>query len=477
MRFKNKRVLVVGMGESGKSAVAFLEQRGAKVTTYDDRGEAEPDKDSQQSKAAGSDDLPVEDFSLCVLSPGVSINHDLVKRFHGRIITELGLGFCAGHKKIIGVTGTNGKTTVVNMIHNAIGTKRHLSRRGSVLCGNVGVPVTGLTNEVRKKTAVTEVSSFMLEPIVANALLRSGNAYRGFHVRPEARFRPNIAVILNITQDHLERHLTMENYIESKEAISRFQKRCDKLILNYDDPNVRGLGKRSRARKLYFSTTARVRGVYLEGETIYLNIGRRAKAIFKLGDLDEYRPHAIQNILATVLVCKLMRVPNADIMRACSRVEQRHRIQFVAARGGTAFYNDSKATNVAATLAALRCFTGPVHLLLGGISKGQNFDVLFKNLPPNVEHIYAYGQARFEIGRCAEDAAYTNLTLHETMREAVVAANNSPPQSTINHRTILLSPACASFDQFKGYKDRGEKFIELVGEILSEAAEVSDDKV
>ena len=297
-------VLILGAGKSGISAKKFLESRGKEVAVYDDKNPVKI----------------TEVIELCVISPGVSINHPLAVKYSDRLISELELGISEKHKKVIAITGTNGKTTVVNMIHNALTKNKNLFARKSVLCGNVGTPVTAITQQLRNKTAVIEVSSFQLE-----------------HAKT---FRPKIAVILNINQDHLERHGTMEEYARCKAKISENQKRRDVLILNYDCSLTRSLAQKesslsakkcrqgSHNRVLYFSTSARVRGVYLSGKSIILNIKGRARKIFTLDDFGADAPHTIENILATVLVCKLMRVSKRAIIEACKNFPNPHRLEY-----------------------------------------------------------------------------------------------------------------------------------------------------
>ena len=443
MKFKDKNVLVIGAGVSGLSAAQFLIERGARVTIYDDNRmpRYETTIDNGAVYEFEVDKLDPDNFDLSVISPGVSINHPLAQKFTGKLISELSLGFTARHKKVIAVTGTNGKTTVVNMIANVLG------KRGK-LCGNSGTPVTSVTRELRRKIAVTEVSSFMMEV--------------------QSKFRPKISVILNISQDHLERHGTMENYIEHKAQIFAHQKKRDITILNYDDPIVRDLAKRTKARVLFFSQTSRVRGIFVDGGRVWLNLRGCAKELFSLHELRLSNSHEVSNFLATALACKLLRVKSEKLENAT--VDLNHRIQHVAAVGNVDFYNDSKATNVAAALAACACFTAPIHLLVGGQPKGQDFAKLFAALPKNVVRIFTFGESSPAIMASAKLALFTAIEAHETMQAAVAA---SASHGT-GQRVVLLSPACASFDQFAGYEDRGKKFVEVVNAIVRQDTEKTE---
>jgi len=402
MEFKGKRALVLGAGISGDSAKEFLTARGASVVVYEDKIGGEVDGK----------------FDLCVISPGISINHPLAQKYRDVLISELDLGFCEKHGKVIGVTGTNGKTTVVGMLHRVF--------RGSVLCGNVGVPVTAV--DIRKKTAVVEVSSFQLEV-------------------PPKYFRPDVSIVLNVTQDHLERHGTMEEYTACKMRI-----RGAVSILNYDDAICRANGD---ANTLWFSTKERVNGAYLDGDTVTVNFGKLRKT-FKLSDFGAtLAEHDIANILAVVLAGCVMRVSRKRIVMGCRTAKSPHRIEYVATIGNAVFYNDSKATNVAATLAACRSFGDmPINLILGGVPKGQDFSVLFRDLPANVENIFAIGEAAPDIIECSNGRALKC----ETLNEAVDNAANVG----VGARVVLLSPACASFDMFRNYAHRGDEFKRIV---------------
>jgi len=449
MKFKGKRILVIGAGVSGLASVDFFVKRGAEVVVYDDdrmpRFETTVDNGARYEFEV--ENLHEKDFDLAVLSPGISVNHPLAVKFHTKLTNDLIVGLSCKTRKVIAVTGTNGKTTVVNLINDAINSQRGLFKRKSVLCGNSGVPVTKVQNELKKKIATVEVSSFMLEPVVL-----SGEIVQ----KHKLIFRPNIAVILNVTQDHLERHGSMENYIRHKQILTINQKKRDILILNYDDETVRQMASHTKARVLYFSKEARVRGVYVDGDNVFLNIGKQAQKIASLGRLGITSPHDILNFLAMALVVKLLGCSDS-VLRAVKRIDN-HRIEYVDSVGEIAFYNDSKATNIAACLAACAGFALPICLLVGGQAKNQDFKVLFEKLPENVMHVFTYGEA----GRCIrKDAAavgFRRVTRYETIDEAFEAAKGYGDHAKV----VLLSPACASFDQFRGYADRGDYFKKLV---------------
>jgi len=446
MRFKNKNILVIGAARSGIAAAQFLVKKEASVTIYDDKPDFSLTIEGT-AHAINQEDIMRQSFDLVVLSPGISINHPIAKAFSGKIVNEMQIGLTSKHKKSIAVTGTNGKTSVVNMITSALNYGRQ--KKGAVLIGNSGRPVTDATDEIRKKTPVIEVSSFMLEPTFKGSPSKKLN------------FRPKIAAVLNITQDHLERHGTMENYINHKAAITKNQRKRDFLILNYDCPNARQIADKTKARVLFFSTFTRVRGIYLDGDDIILNTRKKTKKLLSLKELEITSLHEVQNFLATALICKLIGCKTSSLQHA--KADKSNRIEFVANSGTLAFYNDSKATNIAATLAACRSFNTPTHLLVGGVAKGQNFSLLFKHLPKNVTNVFAFGEAKEELLAAAEQESFENIESHEDMRAATLSAT----QHGTGQRVILLSPSCSSFDQFEGYEDRGRKFVEIVNELTN----------
>ena len=420
------RVLILGAGSSGKSAKQLLQSQGHDVMMYDDQQNALFQMPCQST---------ICNFDLCVISPGVSKNHPLAIKCKDKLISELDLGFFERtNNPVIAVTGTNGKTTVVNMIHRALGDK-------SVLCGNVGVPVTSVVKELETKIAVVEVSSFQLEV-------------------PPKYFKPNIGVLLNIAQDHLDRHITMEEYTACKMRIAG-----DITILNYDDEILREQGESSQNKILWFSLKERVDGIYLDGNDIVINLDGKTQKVFSLDEFGELAPHDIQNILATALVCHLMGVPKQNVVRACTSKKDPHRLEFVRAiqtsTAKTFFYNDSKATNVASCLAACRSFSKPVNLILGGVGKGQNFAELFQKLPKNIKHIFAIGESADEIINASKNSGQVVIKCSD-LKTAVEQAYQT---QIAGDKIVLLSPACASFDMFKSYADRGEQFKEIVSKI------------
>ena len=442
MRFEGKKILVLGAGASGVSAAKFLSQRGAVVGIYDDQSKQSI---GEAIFVKSKECVEFEKFDMCIISPGVSINHPIAKMFVGRIITELDLGFSIksgkgrakvrpSRRPVVAITGTNGKTTVTKLIAKVLGKR-------AVMCGNVGVPVTSVAEQVRRKIAVTEVSSFMLEGSTS--------------------FVADIGIVLNVTQDHLERHGDLQEYIRCK---SRLAKVSRLRILNYDDEICRGM---ANDNTLFFSIEHPVDGVFLRGRDIVYRrskktqhgSGGKEKIVGNLDDFAESRPHAIANILVTVLVCRLLKVQMRRVVWAYNQLRSGNaRIQYVEHVGNVAFYNDSKATNVASCLAACRCFVMPTNLIIGGQTKNQNFEELFRKLPKTVEHVFCYGSGAVDIMAAAENMRFANITKCKDLTDATMSAF----EHGVGARIVLLSPACASLDEFESYQHRGEMFTKVV---------------
>lgn len=443
----------MGAGASGVAAAKFLAARGAIVGIYDDASvnQSVPEAIFLSAKRQ----VEFEKFDLCVISPGISINHKIAEKFtqsgspggEGKIISELGLGLHGAHaKKVIGITGTNGKTTVTKLISAVLGAR-------GVACGNIGMPVTAVADKLKGKIAVTEISSFMLE----SPLSFSDDNSRVI----------DIGVVLNITQDHLERHGSMQEYIRCK---AELLKRGKVTILNYDDENCRSLvGENS----FFFSTSGSVKGIYLDGQKVVLNTGKRPKIVFDITEFGEEKPHMISNILAVILVCSLLGVRHKRILAVCRGFKSNeHRIQLIGRAGNAVFYDDSKATNIAACIAACKVFKTGINLLLGGQIKGQNFAELFEKLPHTVAHIFCFGSGAEKIMKAANAAEFPNISRFDNMEEATEAAY----AHGFGPRVVLLSPACASQDEYTSYAERGEKFIQIAGRIISKSnsqAEIS----
>ncbi|MBQ7224110.1 MAG: UDP-N-acetylmuramoyl-L-alanine--D-glutamate ligase [Clostridia bacterium] len=415
-----KKALIFGKGESGQGAYILLKRQCTYVSVCD-----ETDYIYKVT----------HDLDLIVVSPGISIYHpvfSLAKSLNIPVIGEIELGAKYCEKPVIAVTGTNGKTTVTRMI-NAM-----LSSKNSCACGNIGV---SFCRSITKNydVFVVEASSFQLETAPS--------------------FHPHIAVITNIAVDHIDRHKCMENYVNIKLGIAKNQTKNDCLIMSFDDIPMRYLkGFYPDSNVYFFSTERAVKGAYAYKDYIYFC----DEKICKTDRVRAQGKHNLSNALASVCVAKLTGVSNANIVSALSSfVPDAHRLEYVDSVKGVSFYNDSKGTNISATLKAMQSMHQPYALILGGSDKGYGFGDLFdkeNNLPQSV---FAIGVTAKKIMHDALTNGYDSVEICKNLKDATLKAYNSGAKS------VLLSPATASFDAFSSYKARGEAFCEYVKEIKS----------
>ncbi|MBP5308734.1 MAG: UDP-N-acetylmuramoyl-L-alanine--D-glutamate ligase, partial [Clostridia bacterium] len=291
------------------------------------------------------------------------------------------------------------------------------------------------TNE--ETVAVTEVSSFQLETMNA--------------------FTPHVAVITNVSEDHLSRHYNMQNYVYLKSKILFNLRESEYAVLNYDDYVVRGFADKTKGKVIFFSAREKVDGAYVADEKIYF----RDQPVLDREVIKVEGEHNLYNVLAAVAAGKILKIPDAAIAEAVAEFKGiKHRIEFIGSVNGVDYYNDSKATNVDSTLKALEAMKKPTVLLLGGKDKGQDFDVLFKACADrNVVKTILFGETRYKMLKSAERAEYGNFCVATNFFSAVNLARSEAEEG----QNVLLSPACASFDEFSGYEQRGEKFAEIVG--------------
>jgi UDP-N-acetylmuramoylalanine--D-glutamate ligase len=448
MELKNKRVLVVGLARTGVATAQFCAARGAVVTATESRTEKEIGNVVAQLRAAGvqlelggHQERTFVEQDLIIPSPGVPADFPLLQAAHTKGVTiwseiELAYRFLPADSTLIGITGSNGKTTTTSLVAHI------LQSYGlhTVLAGNIGTPLIGKVAEIRAETdTVVELSSFQLELIDT--------------------FRPNVALLLNLTPDHLDRHGSMEAYTRAKARIFENQQTADAAVINADDAASAGLAP-SRPRVFWFSRKKKVdRGACLRGEEIIFRFHDKASEEVLLHQQDIKLPgaHNLENVLAAVSAARIAGVdPKAipDAVRTFPGVE--HRLEFVAEIGGVRYYNDSKATNVDATLKALDSFPGRILVILGGKDKGSDYTVLRQPLREKAILALLIGAAAKKIeqqitGSVAVDRA-------ETLERAVETALHAARPGDI----VLLAPACASFDQFQNYEHRGRVFKELV---------------
>jgi len=441
----------MGISRSGVAGAGFLLSHGAAVALYDD-GEGEnilKNISSLEEKGAvrlSKADLSsaAEKFDCLLLSPGIPIDSPLPVSFRKagkRILGESELGALYVRALPIGVTGTNGKSTTVAMLDGIF----RAAGKNSVQCGNCGSPYISYSTLTEEDIAVVEISSFQLETLFS--------------------FRPHVAVILNITEDHLDRHYNMDNYIFLKSRILKNSTESEYAVLNADDKNVAAFAQKTRAKVKYFSADKKTDGAYLENGILCYG----GEKILPAEELNVSGRHNVYNALAAVCAAKIMGVENSVIAEALKNFKGiRHRVQTVGEVNGVKYINDSKGTNVDSTLKAVESVKGDIILLLGGKDKGYDYSPLFEGIKnsPVVQTII-YGENRFKILSAAISAGFTRLTLCEKFAVAFKISTLISREG----QSVLLSPASASFDEFSSFEERGERFIELVKELAGETDE------
>ncbi len=449
MELKGKRVLVVGLGKSGLAAALFLRRQGAQVTVSDVRSAESLAKEIPtlleegiMVEAGGHGLLTFRRQDLIVVSPGVSLDTPAlvqVRSFGVPVIGELELAARFLKGRILAITGSNGKTTTTAL------TGEILKEAGfrTLVAGNIGVPVAGLIEQSTDDTwPVLEVSSFQLETT--------------------ERFHPHIAVILNITPDHLDRHGTFESYALAKERIFAEQNKDDSLVLNADNERTAEAASRSAARVFWFSLEHPVeQGAWLEdGSVVYRTApGAPVETVLPLSAIPLKGAHNAENVLAAVCAARLAGAPVEAIRRAVEAFKAvEHRLEHVATINGVEFYNDSKATNVDATAKAVAAFSSGIHLILGGKDKGSNYTQLAPLLRQRVRAVYTIGSAAAKIE--SQLRGVVSILSCQTLERAVNAAAGAAGAGEV----VLLAPACSSFDQFENYEHRGRVFKQLVAQ-------------
>ncbi len=446
MELRGKKVLVVGMGRAGVAAARLLETKGARVTITDRKGKEEL-KGAYRELAGRGIEIEtaghplelLEGRELIVASPGVPPNIPLLERAEEKkipIIGELELASSLLKIPIIAVTGTNGKTTTAALIGEI------LKREGKrvAVAGNIGSPLSSYVNG-DYELIVSEVSSFQLERIET--------------------FHPFISILLNIAPDHLDRYRNLDEYLRAKKRIFMNQEEDDFAILNWDDPHCRTLSL--EAKEIFFSQEEELaEGVYLREGRVVANLTGRLQEIIGQGEIGIKGPHNLENALAAIATCLIWKVRVASIRRVLREFKGiPHRMEFVREIEGVRFINDSKATNVAAVMKSLASFKGSIILIAGGKDKGLDYSPLQPLVEERVKVLILLGEAREKIAQAL--SLPRRIEMAGDMREAVAIAFSLAKKGDC----VLLSPACASYDMFKNFEERGEAFKEAVRNLKS----------
>ncbi len=453
MELKNKRVLVVGLGKSGLAAALFLRDRGARVTVSDTRSAQALAKEIPALleagiavEAGGHGLLTFRRQDLIVVSPGVPL--ETLEVAHAAqlgtpVIGELELASRFLMGKVVAITGSNGKTTTTTLVGQIFAD----AGLPTLVGGNIGLPVVELVDreatlagQAADVWSVLEISSFQLETT--------------------AKFRPQIAVVLNITPDHLDRHKTFERYAAAKARITARQGPGDFLVLNAEDKTTQMVAAHTEARIFWFSPARRIKqGAFVHGESIFFLAAENGtpEPILPLAEIPLRGAHNVENVLAAVCAARLAGVAAESIRRTVREFHAvEHRLEPVRTRRGVTYFNDSKATNVDATAKAIASFPGGIHLILGGKDKDSEYTQLAPLLRERVRVVYTIGSAAEKIER--ELAGVVKIEPAETLPKALALAADTAKEGEI----VLLAPACSSFDQFDNYEHRGRVFRECV---------------
>ncbi len=458
IELRGKRVLVVGLARTGVATSLFCAARGAAVTATDSRTENEIGAEIAKLREAavtlelgGHQEKTFLAQELIIPSPGVPADALLLQSARAKGITiwseiELAYRFLKG--RLIGITGSNGKTTTTSLVAHILKDAGY----STILAGNIGTPLIGRVDASRDDTiTVLELSSFQLELIET--------------------FRPNIGVFLNLTADHLDRHRTMGAYGAAKARLFENQTEEDSAVLNADDSATTPYAP-SRPQVYWFSRKQRVaQGAYLRGGEIIFRRNGREEAVLKRDDIALPGAHNLDNVLAAVAAACIVGAGAGAIAKGVqSFAGVEHRLEFVAEIRGVRYYNDSKATNVDATMKALDAFSGRILVILGGKDKGSDYTELQKLLREKAILALLVGAAAEKIER--QIAGNVAIEHAGTIERAVEIASHAAQPGDI----VLLAPACASFDQFQNFEHRGHVFKELVRQLEHHSANAASKR-
>lgn len=451
MDLKAKKVLVFGSGKSGIGAAELLGKVGACPVVYD--GNADLDKEAVIHKLPDIKNLEVyagvlprdvqESLDLVVLSPGVPTDLPMVKDFYQQglpVWGEVELAYRTGKGRVLAITGTNGKTTTTALLGKIMSD----AEESVFVVGNIGTPYTSKALEMKNDSVtVAEISSFQLETV--------------------EEFAPEVSAILNITEDHLNRHHTMEEYIRVKELIVKNQKPENVCVLNYEDPVLREFGKNIVPKTFYFSSERSLdRGIYLDGDQIILKTEKEEIPLVKTGNLKLPGKHNYENVMAASAMAYYAGVPVESIRRSiCEFTAVEHRIEYVTEKNGVVYYNDSKGTNPDAAIKGIQAMERPTWLIAGGYDKESCYDEWLNSFNGKVRSLVLIGQTKEKIRDAAERLDACPCILCEELEEAVkICAEKAQPGDA-----VLLSPACASWGQFENYEQRGDMFKKFVNSL------------
>lgn len=450
MDLQNKKVLVVGTGISGVAAAELLAANGIGFDIFD--GNEKLTEADVRAKSEAFRTCPVilgalpeavmEDYSYAVLSPGVPTDLPMVDalRGHGvKIWGEIELAYAFSKGDVLAITGTNGKTTTTALTGEIM--KNYVDDVRVV--GNIGIPYTSMAGSMTDETVtVAEISSFQLETV--------------------EHFAPKVSAILNITPDHLNRHHTMENYIAAKERITEGQQADQVCVLNYEDAVLRAFGEnlKQRMKVLYFSSARELEeGLYLKDGVIYDASAGNVQIVCNVDELNLLGKHNYENVMAATGIARSYGVPLEKIKEALFRFTAvEHRIEYVAEVDGVRYYNDSKGTNTDAAIQGIRAMNRPTCLIGGGYDKQSEYDDWIGAFDGKVKKLVLIGATAKKIADTCDRMGFNDYVFANSLQEAVDICHDTAERGD----AVLLSPACASWDMFDSYEQRGRMFKDMV---------------
>ena len=445
----NKPVIVAGIGKSGIAACGLLKKAGVSVYLYDDKNSLDEkeiekkfgDSDNIRMFTASIPDEELQNVEYAVLSPGIPVDSPTVMAWKERninIIGEVELAYTFEKGEVAAITGTNGKTTTTSLL----GAIMKKAREHVSIAGNIGFPYTEtVTESCKGSCTVLEISSFQLETIDT--------------------FRPVVSAVLNITPDHLNRHHTMEKYIEAKLNIAKNQTEDDYIVLNYEDEVLREYADKLTPQVIFFSSSTELsEGIYLKnGEVITLKHDGQETEIVNIHDLKLLGMHNYENVMAAVAMAWKLNVSFDVIKEVCEEFTSvEHRIEYVCDINDVKYYNDSKGTNPDAAIKGITSMVRPTYLIGGGYDKQSDFTEWVEAFGDTVKELVLIGATKKKIAATCDKVGFKNYKMFETLRDAVVyCKENAQPGDA-----VLLSPACASWDMFDSYEQRVELFKKYV---------------
>ena len=452
MDVKGKYVLVFGAGKSGIGAAGLLLHEQAKVILYDGNAKQDPEEIRRKLNAGADVEIILGELSdevldrleLVVLSPGVPADLPVVLKMKEKEIPvwgEVELAYRVGKGEVLAITGTNGKTTTTSLL----GEIMKAYREDVQVVGNIGTAYTSVALDTTEDTVtVAEISSFQLETI--------------------EKFHPKASAITNITEDHLNRHHTMEEYIRVKERITENQTMEDVCVLNYEDEVLRAFGEKligeQKVQVLFFSSLRALQdGIYCQDGTIWLAENGEREPVVRTDELKILGQHNYENVMTVVGMAYYAGVPMDVIRKAvCAFQGVEHRIEYVCEKNGVVYYNDSKGTNPDAAIKGIQAMNRPTLLIGGGFDKQSTYESWIRAFDGKVKYLVLIGETREKIAETARREGFHEILMAENLEEAVkICADKAEPGDA-----VLLSPACASWDQFDSYEQRGDLFKEYV---------------